>query len=273
MTGALGAITIDLDPVLAHLGPFALRWYSLFFAAGILAGAWLALREARRRGLDPDRLEPLAIAVVAGGLVGARLFHVIDRWELYSDDPLRVFNVASGGLAVYGGIIGGVATGLVYGLRAGFPVWRLGDAGAPGILLGQAIGRIGCIPNGDVLGERSDLPWAFVYENPNSMVSADLLGVPTQPYAVYDALFNLALLAVVWRLRSVFRRDGLLFLTYAGLYATGRFLLTFLRTEKVWVWGLQEAQVLSLVVIVAAAGLLAWRTTVASLPARASGAA
>lgn len=255
----MNGIVIDIDPTIVQLGPLALRWYGLFFGLAIASGVWLALREAARKGLDVDRVQSLAIWSVAGGMIGARLFHVIDRWELYAAEPLRALSVWEGGLAVYGGLIGGVLTGLVYALRNGLPAWKLGDAAAPGMILGQAVGRLACIPNGDAYGAPTGVPWAFVYTNPLSMIPPDLLGVPTHPYAAYELLFNLAVLAVLWRLRGVFKTDGLLFLAYAVVYGVGRFLLSFYRVEKVWFWGLQEAQVIALLVVAVALPLLIWR--------------
>ena len=165
-------IVIDVDPTIVHLGPVALRWYGLLFALGIMSGAWLGLREARRKGLDEAHLGALLTWGVLGGLAGARLFHVIDRWDTYASDPLGVLAFSRGGLAVYGGLVGGSLAVLLYAWRHGLPVWRLADAAAPGLILGQAVGRLACIPNGDALGAPTDLPWAFVYTNPDSMVPA-----------------------------------------------------------------------------------------------------
>jgi phosphatidylglycerol:prolipoprotein diacylglycerol transferase len=255
----LSGIIIDIDPTMTHLGPFMLRWYSLFFVAAIVAGGWLGLREARRKGLDTERVQSLIFWSVLGGLVGARLFHVVDRPYLYAAEPLRALYIWEGGLAVYGGLVGGVLTGLIYAWRAGLSAWKMADAAAPGLILGQAVGRLACIPNGDAYGAPTDVPWAFVYTNPAAMVPTELLGTPLHPYPVYELLFNLAVLGVLWGLRSVYRVDGTLFLTYVGLYAVGRFLLTFFRTEEVWFWGLQEAQLVAFLTLAAALPFLVWR--------------
>ena len=244
------------------------RWYSLFFALAVVAGVWLGLREAQRKGFDGERVQSLAMWAIVGGLVGARLFHVIDSWEVYAANPQRILNVWEGGLAVYGGLIGGVLTGLVYALRHKLAAWRLADAAAPGMILGQAVGRLACIPNGDAYGAPANVPWAFIYTNPKSMAPRALLGVPTHPYAVYELLFDLLLLGLLWRLRRVFKTDGLLFLTYAGVYMAGRFMLTFFRMEQVVFWGLQQAQVVALLGLPIILLLALWRLNSAGGPGR-----
>lgn len=261
----MNGIVLNIDPVAAQVGPFALRWFSLFFTLAIVAGVWLALREARRKGLDLDKVESMVLWVVVGGMVGARLFHVVDRWDLYAAQPLSALFIREGGLAVYGGFAGGLLAGAAYALQQKLPAWKLADAAAPGMILGQAVGRLACIPNGDAYGRPANLPWAFIYTNPQSMVPRELLGVPTQPYALYELLFDLAVLGLLWRLRRVFKADGPLFLLAMVLYALGRFFLTFFRMEQVWFWGLQEAQVIALLALVVALPLLLWRLRSASL--------
>lgn len=255
MTG----ITINIDPMFAQWGPFMPSWYNLFFMLAVLAGGWLGLRQARRKGIDAEKMQALILWGLLGSIVGARLFHVIDRWDLYADDPVRVLYVWEGGLAVYGGLVGGVLAGLLYARFNGLPFWRTADAAAPGLILGQGLGRLACIPNGDALGAPTDAPWAFVYTNPATMVPPELLGRPLHPYPVYELLFDFAVLGLLWKLRGVYKTDGMLFLTYVGVYAAGRFLLTFFRTEQVWFLGLQEAQVVALALLILTVPLLSWR--------------
>ena len=249
------SITVNVDPVIFQAGHLMLRWYGLFLALAVIAGVWLGARGARRVGLSPQQVERLAIWSLVGGLVGARLFHVIDRWDLYASDPLRAVAVWEGGLAIYGGLLGGVAAGALYAFRQRLPVRRLADGVAPGMILGQALGRLACIPNGDAYGSPTNLPWAFRYVHDGTMVPTQLWGVPLHPYPVYEMLFDLGVLGLLLALRrhpTLKQRPGLLFVTYAGVYSVGRFLLSYFRMERVWFAGLQEAQVLSLLGLAAA---------------------
>lgn len=255
----MNGITIGIDPMIFMAGPFMLTWFGLFVALAVLAGGWLGVREARRKGIDPEKMQALIFWGLIGGFVSARLFHVVDRWDLYAGNPVSALYVWEGGLAIYGGLVGGVLSGLLYTWRQGLPFWRVADAAAPGLILGQGLGRLACIPNGDAVGAPTGLPWAFIYTNPASMVPPELLGTPLHPYAVYELVFDLALLGLLWKLRSVYKVDGMLFLTYAGVYAAGRFLLTYFRVEEVWFFGLQEAQVVALVVLILTVPLLTRR--------------
>lgn len=255
----MNGIVIGIDPTFAQIGPFTLRWYSLFFVGAVAAGVWLGLRECRRKGINVEQAQTLAVWAVVGGMIGARLFHVIDRWELYAANPLSALNLAQGGLAVEGGLVGGFLAGLIYAVRTRLPIRLLADAAAPGMIFGQALGRFACIPNGDAYGAPANVPWAFIYTNPHAFLPAEFLGVPTHPYPVYEMLFDFAVLAVIWRLRRVLSSEGSLFLAYVVIYGLGRFLLTYYCLEKVWFWDLQEAQVIAAVAVVIALPGLIWQ--------------
>jgi phosphatidylglycerol---prolipoprotein diacylglyceryl transferase len=254
-------ITIDLDPMLIHIGPLALSWYGLAVAAALLVGIWLTRREARRRGIDPDAVSDIALWVALGGLVGARLLHVLDRWPEYAADPGRILAVQNGGLAIQGAILGGLATGAVLAARRGLPLLRLSDAAAPGVVLGQAIGRLGCLVTGDAVGPATGGAWGIVYRNPGAM--APQLGVAYQPTFLYEAAWDVLIFTVLWATRGRLRRDGQAFALYLSMYGAGKFALTFLRNETVWLLGLQEAQLvaLGLVAVGAAWAAAAVRTT------------
>ena len=191
-----------------------------------------------------------------GGILGARLAHVIDRFDYYRLQPLKILAVYEGGLAIWGGLIAGGLAGWLYASRNGIPFWPLADSAAVGAILGQAIGRIGCIVNGDVAGRPTGGEWGFVYTNPGALLPRpEYFNVPTHPYPLYELLCDLLIFGILYWL---FRRrlfDGAVFLAYCVLYSLVRFGLTFVREEEVWLFGLQQAQVLSIVVVVVAAYL------------------
>ncbi len=249
----MGPIIINIDPVIIGVGHFALRWYGASIMLGIVAAFIVSVREAKRKGLDPNEIYSLGMWAVLGGIVGARLFHVIDNWSYYSANPGSILALQQGGLAILGGILGGTAVGAVYIGRHGLPLGRVADAVAPGMILGQAIGRIGCIVNGDAVGAPTNLPWGFVYTNPGAM--APSLGDAYQPTQVYEMLWDLLVFGLLWWARGRIKLEGGLFLAYLGLYSAGKFLISFWRQEAPFLFGLQEAQAVALATIVVVAAL------------------
>ena len=134
-------MTIDIDPVIFRIGHFGIGWYGLIVGTALVIGVWLALREAERKGLRRADVESLSFWVIAGGISGARLLHVIDRWDLYAADPVSVIAIWNGGLAILGAVLGGMIAGVVVAWRRRLPIRVLSDAAAPAVILGQAIGR------------------------------------------------------------------------------------------------------------------------------------
>ncbi len=247
----MNGIVINIDPVIFHVGGFALTWYSLAITLGILAGILVALREGRRKGIGKDEIYALALWGIIGGFIGARLFHVVENLDYYGANPWTIFALQKGGLAIWGGVIGGALAVAIYAKRRGLPLARLADGAVPALLVGQIIGRIGCIVNGDAYGGTTSLPWGFVYSHPDALIPGHLWGVPTHPYPVYEMIWNLAILLSLWLVRTRLKTDGLLFFGYVFLYSIGRFVLSFVRQEKIWFWGLQEAQVVALIALLA----------------------
>lgn len=245
----MNGIVIDMDPVIAHIGGFELRWYGIAIALAVVAAVWMAVREGKRRGISPDYIYSTVSWSLVAGLVGARLLHIIDQWDYYAVNPLQIVQLQQGGLAIWGGLLGGGLATLLYARSRHLPLGRLADVAAPALLLAQMIGRLGCIINGDAYGGVTNLPWGFIYQNPNALLPASLFGAPTHPYPVYEILWNAsALLVVLWLGRHV-KEDGLVFASYLALYSLGRMLLSFVRQENVVLFGLQQAQVLSLLIL------------------------
>lgn len=252
----MNGIVINIDPVALHLGDFALRWYGLAILVAIVAAVAVARYEGKRKGIDENHVYNVALLGVLLGVLLARLFHVVDKLGYYLAHPDMILAFNQGGLAIWGGVAGGFLAGVIYSRMKHLPLARLADMAAPALLVGQIIGRFGCIVNGDAYGGPTGLPWGFVYINPDAMIPSSLWGIATHPYPVYDMLWNIFTLGLLWWLRSRLIRDGQLFTLYIMFYSVGRFLLTFVRQEDVWFWGLQEAQVMSLLGLAIAAA--AW---------------
>jgi len=246
-------IRIGLDPILFQVGSLTVAWHGVFTAVAVFVGVYLVARLSKRVGLAPDQVYSVALWAVPGGVVGARLFHVIDYWSFYSAHPVQILAINEGGLAIFGAIIGGVVAGILYARARHYPVAKLMDVSSLGIILAQAIGRVGDVINGEHFARTSGLPWAVVYTHPNS---PSFGRAPQHPAVAYELLMDLAILGILWVLWRRLRPDGALMLVYFSLYGLGRFIVSFLREEKVVLAGMQQAQVVSLLTLAVAVPLL-----------------
>ncbi len=260
----MNGIIINIDPVIFHLGAFELRWYSLAITLAIVVAVLIAAHLGKRKGIVTEEIYSLALWVVLGGIVGGRLFHVIDHWEHYANNPLQILGFQ--GLAIWGALVGGGVAILVYSRIRHIPLGRLADVVAPGLLVAQIIGRFGCIVNGDAYGGVTSVPWAFIYVNPGASIPSSLFGMPTHPYPVYEMIWNAIALLVILRLERHFKKDGLVFLSYLSLYSAGRFVLTFVRQENQFLWGLQQAQIIALLIFIISVIAMMYFTKVRRVP-------
>ncbi len=250
---------INIDPVAFTIGSLAIRWYGLMIALGVFVLVMWAFWQVRKHwpGFPPDKVLALAIVGIPSGIIFARLIHVIDRWEYYSQHPDRI--IGGEGLTIYGAILGAVLGTWIYSRFRPFN-WGFGaDLVAPGIILAQVIGRVGCFLNGCCHGPEvpTSLPWGVTYLNPTC--AADIKYVPVHPTQLYEIIFLLFLFVVIMLLKGRLKPDGSLFLVYLGGYSLWRFSIGFLRVNEPFLFGLYQAQVIGIIVLVAAIALLVYR--------------
>jgi len=216
-------------PVELRLGPFAINAHGVMTAAGIWVGWLLARVEAERKDLDRAFLDGLVFAALFGGVVGARLHYVLfEDLAAFFHDPWSASRIWEGGVALQGGILGGLVVGLWYCRRHRRAPGPYADAVVPGLLLGQALGRLGDFLVGGEYGTPTTLPWAVTFTEPRAQAP---LGVPLHPTQLYEMAWDLAVFAVLWRRRADALYPGALFVRYAFLYSLGRFVIEYYRAD------------------------------------------
>lgn len=228
-----------MNPVAFEIFGIAVRWYGILISLGMLLGIIIAYFEAKRLGYNPDDIIDLALWAIPAALIGARLYYVIFQWEYYKGDILRILNTREGGLAIHGGIIGGVLAGYLFTRIKKMSFWKTADIVAPSIALGQAIGRWGNFINGEAHGGPTDLPWGIIVD-----------GVKVHPTFLYESLWDFGLFIFLMLLRKKKKFQGEIFLLYGIIYSAGRFWIEGLRTDSLMFMGMRVAQLISILTIV-----------------------
>jgi phosphatidylglycerol:prolipoprotein diacylglycerol transferase len=248
-------INININPVAFALGPIEVRWYGIMIVLAVVAVIILALREAKRVGLPQEHIYSIGLWAIVSGIIVSRLLHVIDNWAYYMANPQQIVGFA--GLTVYGAVLGAFLAALIYCRVKKIAFWQVGDVLAPGAILGQAIGRIGCLINGCCYGLPSALPWSVIYANPASYCP---LNEPFQPTQIYHMLWDLVGFGILWSLRRKVKPTGSLFLLYLAIYAAGDLSIRFVRVGEPFLFGLQQAQLIGILVLLITVPWLIVRT-------------
>lgn len=254
-----------------QLGPLPIRFYGIIIMLGVLAAAWLASKEAKRRGLDPELVLDGLIWVVLAGVIGARLWHIFTPTPTdvasglttyyYLTHPLAAINIRSGGLGVPGAVIGGAIAIFLYARRKNLNVIVWLDVAAPGVALAQAIGRWGNFFNQELYGPPTDLPWGIFIE-PQYRLPGYTEYTHFHPLFLYESLWNLMNMAILLWVGRRFEDKllpGDIFLCYLVIYPFGRFLLEFIRLDSAQIAGINANQTFMLIVAAAAAFTIFWR--------------
>jgi phosphatidylglycerol:prolipoprotein diacylglycerol transferase len=243
------------------LGPFTLHTYGVLLAIAFLAGLWVASRQAKRAGLDANRITDMAVWVLIAGLVGAKLLLVAVDWRYFSRNPSELFSIFQSGGVFYGGLMGGILVAWWYARRHRLPGWATADVLAPGVVLGQAIGRLGCFAAGCCWGKPTRLPWAVRFTDVySSRAVGTPMDTPLHPTQIYESLAAFLVFFFLLWLAPRKRFHGQVTLVYVALYSAVRFALEFLRGDAergAWLRGtVSTSQIIAGVLILGVAILL-----------------
>lgn len=238
--------------VMFDLGWLQIRWYGCLIAIAVLFGTWLAQRLARHRQVDPELMLDLVTWLILGAIPAARAYYVLFSWSKYANQPwYHIFAIWEGGIAIHGGILGGVVALGLFARRRQVDFWQLTDLVAPCLILGQAIGRWGNFFNSEAFGAPTDLPWKL-YIPPEHRPPQFLDQAYYHPTFLYESIWNLVVFGLLMAIFAYFpqAKRGTLTMVYLIGYSLGRFWIEGLRLDSLMLTSdLRIAQVVSLLLI------------------------
>ena len=240
-------LQFEVNPVALQLGGLTIRWYGVLIALGLVLALIYAMNVCKRRyGVSQDKLLDCVLVGIITAIIGARLYYVAFKWDVYSQDPMSIFYINSGGLAIYGGLIGALIGGLIVAKIVKVNIPALLDIACLGFLIGQGIGRWGNFMNQEAFGTPTGLPWGMVSENTGN--------IAVHPAFLYESLWCLLGFVLLHFFSKRFRKyDGQIFLLYMVWYGFERMIVGGLRTDSLYTpfFNLRVSQIVSLVIMVA----------------------
>ena len=241
-----------MNPILFEVAGFPVYTYGVLLAAAYLLGLQFALRRAKSRGLDPNRVMDLGIWVIVSALVGAKLLLVIVEWETYGRNTAEILTLVRSGGVFYGGLIAAVLVAIFYMWRHRMPIWTVSDVFAPGIALGHVIGRLGCLFAGCCFGRPTTVPWAITFHSEYAARNVGTpINIPLHPTQLYEAGAELIILGVLLLFERRGRPfPGRTFWSYMLLYGISRFVIEFYRGDSRGMVGMfSTSQFVSLLIV------------------------
>lgn len=217
-------------PDLFKIGPFTLHTYGVMLAAAFFLALALAVRQARKEGIPPERIVDLGLYLLVAAIVGSRILFILTEFKFYIKHPLKILMIWEGGLVFFGGLILAIPVGIYYIRKHGLRIWQVADIAAPSVAIAQSVGRLGCFSAGCCYGRPADLPWAVTFTNPNSLARLD---IPLHPTQLYESLGTFLLFLFLIFLRKKKSFDGQIFWLYALLYSALRFIIEIFRGDQI----------------------------------------
>ena len=253
-------------PILFKIGSIPVYSFGLMMGLGFILGSAVLTKELKRKGIDPNLSSTITLLAILLGLAGSKILYVIEDWNVFVRQPSIVFS--PGGLTWYGGFVLAAGAIFYYVRKKGVPFLRIADATSPGLMLGYGIARIGCHLSGDGdYGMPTDLPWATVYSNgtyPPSLAFREFPAIiqkygvdgvvpdsiPVHPAPVYECIAGVLLFFILWTFRKKIAQDGKIFMLYLMFAGIARFLVEYIRINPRLLFGLSEAQLISLCIVI-----------------------
>ena len=268
-------ITLDNVEKGFYIGSFFIAFYGVIIAIGMLVGVSFILKEAKRVGFDEDKFLDICIITIVVGVLGARAYYVIFAWDYYKDNLLSIFNIRQGGLAIYGGVLAGIASVIIISKIRNHEILKVLDVCIFGVVIGQIFGRWGNFFNREVFGQYTDNIFAMLIPI-NSVrsqldITPEMLShlveiegvqfVSVHPTFLYESLWNLGLLIIMLLMRKKKKFNGQIFFTYLIGYGAGRFWIEGIRTDQLKLWGtnLPVSQLIAAILIVVGSGLFIYK--------------
>ncbi len=229
-----------MDPVAFKIFGIEVMWYGVLISIGVIIGTFLALREARRVGVDENDFIDLLLFAIPAAVIGARAYYVVFSWDYYKDNPIQILNFRGGGLAIHGAIIAAAITAIIFTRIRGLDFWKIADIASPSLILGQSIGRWGNYINQEAYGIPTDLPWGIMVN-----------GVKVHPTFLYESIGDfIVFLFLIWYRRNKAKESGEIFSLYLILYSLIRFFVEGLRTDSLMLGPVRVAQLVSIISII-----------------------
>jgi phosphatidylglycerol---prolipoprotein diacylglyceryl transferase len=237
---------ITVDPIIFHIGPLTVGWYGMMVALAVFFMlCWMLWQNSKYKTLNNDAVLTAALIGIPSGVIFSKLLHVIDQWKYYLENPGQIFS--GQGLTIWGAVLGATIGIWLYSrFSRQLRFAAFGDMIAPGIMVAQAIGRVGCTLNGCCFGIESNSPLAVIYTNPHSYAPIGIAVLPTQ---IFEIFYDLIVFGILMLLRPKLKPQGSLFAVYFFLYAAWRFGIDFVRDGTPFLFGLHQAQVIGLIVM------------------------
>jgi len=263
---------VSPDPILFEIGPITVYWYGFLIMTGVMLAAIVAAKLAKDDGQDPEHVWSALTWCLVLGIVGARLYHVIHKWdEIYSKNPGQIFGLHMAGFGIYGAVLGGMLGMYIYSRRHKISFLQWGDYAFVGVPLAQALGRWGNFFNQELFGFPTDLPWGIYIDHSKRDLQYPQFAQYDgrfHPTFLYESIWNLLSFGVLWFVSRRYRKrllPGDVACMYGMLYPIGRFILEFQRAEPdLWrIGGIPTAQLIAIVVFLFCAGTLVYRHFVA----------